>query len=135
MGFPGGSGVRNLPAKAGDARNVGWIQGWGRSPGEGHGNPLQNACQENPLGRGAWRATVHSVAKSQTWLSARVRAHTHTHTHTHMHTILKNSLKFCIYHVTHIKSIGCVLSLRILAQNLLLYPAKNNSFNHYNFWK
>ena len=50
-----------------------------RSPGEGNGNSLQYSLLENPMGRGAWRATVHGVAKSWTWLSV----HTHTHTHTH----------------------------------------------------
>ena len=40
----------------------------GRSPGGRHGNPLQYSCLENPMDRGAWRATVHRVAKSQTWL-------------------------------------------------------------------
>ena len=40
--------------------------GWGRSPGEGHGNPLQYSCLENPMDRGAWRATVHGVVESQT---------------------------------------------------------------------
>ena len=58
--------VKNPPASAGD---VGLIPGWGRSPGGGHGNPLQYSCLENPTDRGAWCATVHGVAKSQTWLS------------------------------------------------------------------
>ena len=58
-GFPGGAVVKNLPAKAGDARDVGSIPGLGRSPGGGHGNPLQYPCLENPLDRGAWQATVH----------------------------------------------------------------------------
>ena len=42
---------------------MGFIPGSGRSPGEGHGNPLQHAYLENPMDRGAWRATVHGVAK------------------------------------------------------------------------
>ena len=54
-GFPGGSVVKNLPANAGD---VGSIPGLGRSPGEGNGSPLQYSCLENPIDRGAWRATV-----------------------------------------------------------------------------
>ena len=58
--------VKNLSANAGDARDTGLILGLGRSPGEGHGNPLQYACLENPMDRGAWWATVHMVAKSQT---------------------------------------------------------------------
>ena len=60
MGFPGGSGVKNLPAYAGD---VSLIPGLGRSPGEGHGNPLQSSCPGNPMDRGAWWAVVHGVAK------------------------------------------------------------------------
>ena len=48
---------------------TGLIHGWGRSPGEGNGNPLQYSCQENPMDRRAWWATVHGVAKSQIELS------------------------------------------------------------------
>ena len=44
----------------------GSIPGSGRSPGGGHGNPLQYSCLGNPMDRGAWRAAVHRVAKSQT---------------------------------------------------------------------
>ena len=55
--------VKNLPANAGDAREVGSIPGSGRSPGEGNGNPLQYSCLENPMDRGAWQATVHRVAR------------------------------------------------------------------------
>ena len=61
--------VKNLPANAGDRRDAGSIPGSGRSPREGNGNPLQEACLENPMDRGAWWATVHGVAKSQTRLS------------------------------------------------------------------
>ena len=64
--FPGGSVVKNLPAKAGD---LGWISGLGWSPGEGNGYPLQCSCLENPMDREAWWATVHGVRKSQTGLS------------------------------------------------------------------
>ena len=61
--------VKNPPANAGDIRDAGSIPGSGRTPGEGHGNPLQYACLENPLDRGAWWATaVHRVAKSRTGL-------------------------------------------------------------------
>ena len=58
--------VKNLPANVGDVRNMGLIPGSGRSPGGGHGNPLQYSCLENPMDRGAWQAAVHEVAKSQT---------------------------------------------------------------------
>ena len=63
MGFPGGSVLKNLPAKAGDA---GSIPGSGRSPGEGNGNPLQDSCPEIPRERGAWWALVHGVAEDLT---------------------------------------------------------------------
>ena len=59
-GFPGGSVVKNLPANTGD---VGSISVWGRSPGEGNGNPLQYSCLENPMDRGAWQATGHGLAR------------------------------------------------------------------------
>ena len=58
--------VKNLPANAEDIRDMGSISGSGRSAGGGHGNPLQYFCLENPRDRGAWRATVHGVAKSPT---------------------------------------------------------------------
>ena len=65
-GFPDGSVVKNLPAKAGDAGDAGSIPGSERFPGGGHSNPLQCSFLENPMERGAWWATVHRVAKSQT---------------------------------------------------------------------
>ena len=58
--------VKNLPANAGDIRDVGLISGLGRSPGEGNDNPLQYSCLENPMNRGFWQARVHGVAKSLT---------------------------------------------------------------------
>ena len=57
--------VKNLPANAGDTGDTGSIPGLGRSPGEGHGNPLQYSYLENPMDRGAWQATVDGVEKSQ----------------------------------------------------------------------
>ena len=60
--------VKNPPASAGDIRDLGPIPGLGRSPGGGNGNPLQYSCLENPMDRGAWRATVHGVTKSRTRL-------------------------------------------------------------------
>ena len=64
--FPGGAEVKNLPANARDAGDSGSIPGSGGPPGGGHGNPLQYSCLENPMDRGAWRATVHRVTKSWT---------------------------------------------------------------------
>ena len=60
--------VKNLPANAGDIRDAGSTSGLGRSSGRGHGNPLQYSCLENPMDRGAWRAAVYGVTKSQTRL-------------------------------------------------------------------
>ena len=57
LGFPGASVVKNLPANAGDARNVGSVSGWGRSLGLGNGNPLQYSCLKNsmnPMVHGPW---------------------------------------------------------------------------------
>ena len=55
--------VKNPLVNAGDVRDAGPIPGSGRSPGRGHGNPLQYSCLENPRDRGAWQATVHGVAE------------------------------------------------------------------------
>ena len=60
--------VKSLPASAGDIRSTSSIPGLGRSPGEGHSNPLQYSCLENPVDRGAWWTMVHRVSKSQTEL-------------------------------------------------------------------
>ena len=65
-GFPGGSDSKESACNVGDLCS---IPGWGGSPGGGHGNPLQPSCPENPMDRGAWRATVHGVTKSLTQLS------------------------------------------------------------------
>ena len=71
LSLPGGSNHKESACNAGDLDS---IPGSGRSPGEGHGNPLQHSCLENPMDRGAWWATVHGVAKSWT-------PHTVTHTY------------------------------------------------------
>ena len=56
--------VKNLPVSAGDVRDTGLFPGLGKSPGGGHGNPLQFSCLENPMDRGTWRATVYRIANS-----------------------------------------------------------------------
>ena len=88
VGFPGG--VSHLAMQETD---TGWIPGWGRSPGGGHSNPLQCSCLKNPMGRGAWRVTVHGVPKSLTRLKRlskhaawSVYMHTHTYPCIHMRT-------------------------------------------------
>ena len=62
-GFPGGSDGKEFACNVG---NWGSIPGYGRSTGEGNGNPLQYSCLKNSMDRGAWQATVHGVAKSRT---------------------------------------------------------------------
>ena len=58
--------IKNLPANAGDIRDVGLVPRLGRSPEVGRDNPLQYSCLENPMDREAWQATVHGVTKSRT---------------------------------------------------------------------
>ena len=64
--FPGGLDGKE---SACNVEDLGSIPGWGRSLGEGNGNPLQYSCLKNRMDRGTWRATVHGVTKSQTQLS------------------------------------------------------------------
>ena len=66
--------VKNLPANSGATGEAGFIPGFGKSPGGGNGYSLQYSCLEKSMDRGAWWATVHGTAKSQTRLSS----HTHT---------------------------------------------------------
>ena len=86
LGSPDGSMVKNPPVNAGDA---GSIPGSGRSPGEGNGNLLQYSCLENSIGREAWWAKVHGVAKSQTWLSDWV------HNWAHILDVINIDCKLC----------------------------------------
>ena len=58
--------VKNISANAGNIRDMGSVPGLGRSPGGGYGNPVQYSCLEYPMDRGAWGATVHSIAKLDT---------------------------------------------------------------------
>ena len=66
LGFPGGPGDKESACNVGDPDS---IPGLGKPPGEGNGYPFQYSCLENSTDRGAWRATDHGVAKSETWLS------------------------------------------------------------------
>ena len=76
--------VKNLPANAEDVGNMGSVPGSGRCPGGGHGNLPQYSCLKNPMDRGAWRATVHRVAKSQIQLK-RLNTQTKTRGGTVLH--------------------------------------------------
>ena len=64
--------VKNQPANAEDMRDKDSIPGLGRSPGGGHGNPLQYSCLEKLMDKGAWRVTIHRVTKNWTQLSTHV---------------------------------------------------------------
>ena len=70
LGFPGGTSNKE-PLANSEIRDMGSIPGLGRSPGGGHGNPLQYSCLENPMDREAWWATIYRVPESQTWLKWR----------------------------------------------------------------
>ena len=90
MDFPGGSVGKESAWKSGDAGDVGSIPGWRRSLGGEHGNPLQYSCLENPVDNGAWRDTIHSVAKSRTRLR---RLSTHTHACSPQYNPVKRKLR------------------------------------------
>ena len=64
-GFLGGASGKEPICQTRDIRDTGLIPGSGRSPGGGHGNPLQYSCLENPTDRGAWQATVHRITKTR----------------------------------------------------------------------
>ena len=74
--LPWGPSSKESARNAGDTGDKGSIPGSGRSAAGGYGNPFRYSCLENPMGRGAWRATVHGVAKSRTWLK-RLSRNTH----------------------------------------------------------
>ena len=74
--------IKNLPANAADAKDVGSFPRSGRSPGVGNGNPLQYSCLENSMDRQAWWATVHVVTRSDTT--------EHAHTGVHNYTVIEH---------------------------------------------
>ena len=67
-GFPGSTSGKEPDLPTGNARDMGLTPGSERVPGEGHGNPAQYSCFENPMDRGDWWATVHGITQSQTQL-------------------------------------------------------------------
>ena len=77
----GGAVLKNPLANAGNARDVGLIPGWGRSPGEGNGNLLKYSCLENPMDRGDWQAAVPGVARVRHDLLAKERERDGTECH------------------------------------------------------
>ena len=89
MGFPGSASGKELPANAAGIRDLGSIPGSEICPGEGHGNPLQYSCLDNPMDRGAWEATVHGVTKSQTQLK-QLSTHTNAYRYRHLKSDLSS---------------------------------------------
>ena len=81
--------IKNPPTNGGDLRDANAIPGSGRSPGGGHGNPLQYSCLENPMDGGAWRATVHRIAELD---MAEVTACTNNNLPSHPHYIFSFDL-------------------------------------------
>ena len=105
--------AKNPPANAGDIRDADLIPGSGRSPGGGHGNPLQCSCLENPMDRGAWRAAVHGVTQNRT--------HMHNWTHMNIHTyrcFYTFSVHWLFSVSIHLKENDC---LRYLTQGCLWF--------------
>ena len=98
--------VKNPPANAEDTGVGGSIPGLGRCLEEKNGYPLQYSCLENPVGRGAWRATVHEIAKSQTWLSG-----THNTLTKDGKTWVSNFLRLCGWYVAElvVEHSGCTV--------------------------
>ena len=94
--------VTNLPANAGVTRDTGSIPGLGRSPGEGHGNPLQYSCLGIPMDRGAWGLqSTGSQRVRQDWATEHKHTHTHSHTQSlHMQLLKMRSLEWALtkYH-------------------------------------
>ena len=82
--------VKNTPAKAGDVKDMDSIPESERSSGEGHGNPLQHSCLDNPMDRGAWWATgLQSIGSQRVEHDQSDLTYTHTHTYRHTHTYLR----------------------------------------------
>ena len=99
--------VKKLPANAVDVREVGSIPGSGRSPGGGHGNPLQYSCLENPMDRGAWRANVHSIGESD------MTTIQHTHSVNHHKSSYCMSLYNCPSSPISVTTEACSLLVNI----------------------
>ena len=96
--------VKNPPANAGRLRRVPSLGGW-RSPGEGHGNPLQYSFLGNPTDRGAWQAAVHGVTQNWTWLKWLSMQHVHMCWHGELCLRGKSELLNNMYSMVH-SSVG-----------------------------
>ena len=122
--------LKDLPANAGNPRDLDSIPGLGRSPGGGNGNRLQYFCMENSMDRGAWRATVHGVGKSQTKTE---RACTHTHTHTHAFSVVGGCPLYCrmfgdifVLHPLDVSSNYSVVRTHSVSRHCKMSPSGQN---------
>ena len=88
--------VKSPPVNARDIRDYGLIPGSGRCFGEGHGNPCQYSCLENPMDRGAWMVTVYRVTKSWTQLK---QLSTHTHMNTHRARLTMRPYRLSVWNI------------------------------------
>ena len=111
MGFSGGPVLKNLPADAGDTGDVSLIPGSGRSSGLEYGNPHQYSCLENSMDRGAWKATVHGVAKGWTQLSTCTHMHFSYYSHNTASATYKKTTKWTSFLSQEInnESLGTIL--------------------------
>ena len=121
---------------AGDPEHMGWIPGSGRSPGWGHGNPLQCSCLKNPMDRGAWWVAVHRGGKSWTQ-PKQLRRHVTLNT-TKGHSFLHNSFVFSITTGLFLKLASCLSSSHDPSQrtsekksprNQLVWPCSSTDKN------
>ena len=119
--------VKNLHVNAGGIRDPALIPGSGRSPEEGKGYPLRHSCLENPMDKGTWRATVHGVAKSWTWLS------THAFTFAFAHTWLQCGL-FVLHYLVTLSDFD-ICDLWVQQQNIMgQFLSLNNTGKSRNEW-
>ena len=109
--------VKNLPANAGDIRDLGSIPGSGRSPGGGHGNPLQHSSPENPMDRGAWWSVVHGVEQDWSDLAHMQPLHSHIVTALHNKEVRFREGKWQNWNQEEIFSLWtCLLSSLLAAE-------------------
>ena len=113
--------IKNLPASAGDIRDAGSTRGLGRSPGGGHGNPLQYSCLENPMDREAWWVTVYGVVQSRTRLK-RLSMNTYT-----LQRLSNVHISFKQYNTKGCTSNKTSLILKVVKEYYVLYPVQSMS--------
>ena len=119
MVFPGGVNGKESICQCRRLRDEGLIPGSGRSPGGGHGHPLQYSCLENPVDTGAWRATVHGAAETEvTWYSCTKHCHPPPH---HVFHHLPSNAHTAHWHVTSTRGSTC---------SLLCSPLRTQSLKH-----